>query len=377
MIDSERLAREFVTLCEIASPSGREGRVATYLKKVCAELGGEVLEDDSATHTGADCGNLLVRFAAGGLDLEPVFFNCHMDTVGPADEVRPRRRGDIFTSQGDTVLGGDDKSGIAVLIETMRTIREKGLPHGPMEFLFTTSEEIGLLGAKAFDTGRLRARLGYALDTTGTGKVIIAAPAANRITAIIQGVAAHAGLHPEEGISAIHLAARAIAGLQLGRLDPETTANIGRIEGGTAINIVPERVVVRGEVRSHDVAKLAVRTKAIEDGFRQAVETWRDPSGRVPGRPSLSFAVEEEFPLMRLTMDEPVIQRVRRAGERIGLGLEYIMAGGGSDANIFNGKGVRTAILSTGMDKVHTTEERIDLRDMTRTAELVLALCTG
>ena len=375
-INQERLASLFTTLCEIDSPSKQEGRVAAYLKSVFAEMGAAVSEDDSAKQTGSDCGNLFVRFPDGGLDKEPVFFNCHMDTVLPAVGVKVKRKGEVFTSAGNTVLGSDDKAGIAALIEVMRTLQEKNIPYGPVEYIFTTCEEVGLMGAKVLNPSSIKAKIGYALDSSGINRVVVGAPAANRITAKIKGVAAHAGLSPEKGISAIHLAARAIARLKLGRLDPESTANIGLIEGGTATNIIPESVVVHGEVRSHTLAKLKEHIQNIQDVFQSEVDNWTDPENIVDGKPSLDFKVIEDYPVMKLDKDSAVIKRVAEAAVALGAELDYVVAGGGSDANIFNSFGIQCAILSTGMDKVHSTQETIKLSDMALTAELVMAILT-
>jgi len=375
-INQERLASVFTTLCEIDSPSKQEGRVAAYLKSVFSEMGAVVSEDDSATKTGSDCGNLFVRFPDGGLDKEPVFFNCHMDTVLPAIGVKVKRDGEIFTSAGDTVLGSDDKAGIAALIEAMHTLQENNIPRGPVEFVFTTCEEVGLMGAKALDPSFIKAKIGYALDSSGINRVVIGAPAANRITAKIKGVAAHAGLSPEKGISAIHLAAKAIARLKLGRLDSESTANIGLIEGGTATNIVPESVVVHGEVRSHTLSKLETHLQNIQNIFQEEIDSWTDSENIVAGKPSLDFMMVEEYPVMKLDRDSSVIKRVEEAAAALDAELDYVVAGGGSDANIFNSFGIQCAILSTGMDKVHSTQETIKLSDMALTADLVMAILT-
>ncbi len=375
-INHERLASVFTTLCEIDSPSKQEGRVAEYLKSVFTEMGAEVSEDDSASQTGSDCGNLFVRFPGGELDREPVFFNCHMDTVLPAIGVKVVRDGDVFTSAGDTVLGSDDKAGIAALIEVMRTLQENKAPHGPVEYIFTTCEEVGLLGVKALDPLRVKAKTGYALDSSGINRVVVGAPAANRITAEIQGLAAHAGLSPEKGISAIHLASKAIARLKLGRLDSESTANIGLIKGGTATNIIPETVTIQGEVRSHSLDKLEKYIQNIKDVIQDEIDNWTDPENIVEGKPSLNFKVVEDYPVMKLDRESAVIQRVEAAAAALGAELDYVMAGGGSDANIFNSYGLQCAILSTGMDKVHSTRETIRLSEMALTANLVLAILT-
>ena len=375
-INLERLASVFTTLCEIDSPSKQEGRVAAYLTSIFAEMGADVTQDDSASKTGSDCGNLFVRFPDGGLDREPVFFNCHMDTVLPAIGVKVKRNGEIFTSAGDTVLGSDDKAGIAALIEVMRTLQEKNIPYGPVEYIFTTCEEVGLLGVKALDPSLIKAKIGYALDSPGINRVIVGAPAANRITATIKGVAAHAGLSPEKGISAIHLAAKAIARLKLGRLDPESTANIGLITGGTATNIIPESVMVHGEVRSHTVNKLEEYIQNMRDIFQDEIDNWTDPENSVHGKPSLDFNVVQEYPVMQLDKESAVIKRVKEAATTLDAELDYVVAGGGSDANIFNSLGIECAIISTGMDKVHSTQETIKLSDMGITADLVMAILT-
>jgi tripeptide aminopeptidase len=373
-INRERLASVFTTLCEIDSPSKQEGRVAVYLKALFTEMGAEVFEDDSASRTGSDCGNLFIRFPESGLAKEPVFFNCHMDTVLPAIGVKVKREGEVFSSAGDTVLGSDDKAGIAALIEVMRTLQEKNIPHGPVEYIFTTCEEVGLLGVKALDPSLIKAKIGYALDSSGINRVVIGAPAANRITAEVKGLASHAGLSPEKGISAIQLAARAIARLKLGRLDPESTANIGVIEGGTASNIIPESALVQGEVRSHNVKLLQEHTAHIRSTFEEEIATWSDPEGVVEGRPSLDFTAVDDFPILKLDRDSAVIKRVEAAAALLDRELHYVVAGGGSDANIFNGYGLQCAILSTGMDKVHSTRETIKLSDMALTADLIMAI---
>jgi tripeptide aminopeptidase len=373
-INQERLASVFTTLCEIDSPSKQEGRVADFLKKTFADMGAEVYEDDSARQTGSDCGNLFIRFPDGGLDREPVFFNCHMDTVVPAVGVKVKREGEVFTSAGDTVLGSDDKAGIASLIEVMQTLQEKDIPHGPVEYVFTTCEEVGLLGVKSLDPSLIKAKIGYALDSSGINRVVVGAPAANRITAEITGLAAHAGLSPEKGISAIHLAAKAIARLKLGKLDDQSTANIGLIEGGTATNIIPEKAVIKGEARSHSVTLLDEHIQKIRAAFESEINNWEDPDQNVEGKPSLNFSTEEDYPVLKLDKESPVIKRLETAAVTLGRELDYVMAGGGSDANIFNSYGLQCAILSTGMDKVHSTRETIRLSDMALTADLVLAI---
>lgn len=372
-IDRERLAETFSELCEIDSPSREEGQIAEYLKELFTGLGAEsVVEDSSAAKTGSDCGNLIIRFA-GTVKKEPVFFACHMDTVEPGRGVKVLRTGDLFTTQSNTVLGGDDKSGIAALIEFILVIQENDLPHGPIEIILTTCEEIGLLGAKNLNYGLVQAKSGYALDSSGIDIVITGAPAANRLKVEVHGIAAHAGLNPEQGVSAFCLAARAIADLRLGRLDDQSTANFGLIHGGVATNIVPDLITIEGEVRSHSPRKLQDYTHEIESTFLKVVADWsaQTGSGR---RPSVEINVEKEYPVMHLEDDDQVITRVQKAGELLERTIAFQLTGGGSDANIFNGHGLKTAIVATGMTKVHTTDECIDLVDLVSLTELLLAI---
>ena len=375
-VNRERLAANFTELCEIDSPSRQEGRISQRLQQLFRGLGAvEVAEDNSSGRTGSECGNLIIRFE-GSLDLEPIFFSCHMDTVQPAQGVRVKRIGDLFTSAGETILGSDDKSGIAACIEAMRLLREHKQPYRPVEFVITTCEEIGLVGAKALDPHRVRAKEGYALDSSGFAKVITHAPAANRLTITVTGVAAHAGLHPEWGVNALVLAGKALARVPSGRIDEETTCNFGTISGGTASNIVPEKVVIEAEVRSHSMEKLERLTEEIREIFTATVAAWTDPGGEAQGRPSVTMEVRQDFPMMQLAREDRVIRRVDAAARAIGMELSYEKAGGGSDANIFNGHGLATAIIATGMAQVHTTSEQVELQDMVDLTRLLVALLT-
>lgn len=351
--------------------------MATLVTEFLCDFGAPPpFEDNSAVITGSQCGNLIFRFE-GDAGKEPLFFNCHLDTVEPGRGIKVLRQGDHFTSSGNTILGSDDKSGIAAMIEAWRIIKENNLPYAPLEFVFTTAEETGLLGAKALNPAHLRAKMGYALDTSGFGRVIIGAPASNRLSITVKGVAAHAGLYPEKGINAIVLAAKALAASPCGRIDEETTVNFGTIQGGAATNIVPEHVLIEGEVRSHSMEKLERLTKEIEAVFRSVIADWRDPSGQAKDMPELDFQAELDFPAMKLSREDVVIRRIAAAAESIGMDLSYEIAGGGSDANIFNGCGLQTAIVATGMTNVHTTAEEVSLEDMVELTRLILALTTG
>lgn len=376
-IDRERLAATFVRLCEISTPSHHEKPLAEHLVQCFTRLGADDIHFDlSGEKTGSDTGNLLVRFAGNSPNIDGLFFSCHMDTVEPATNVQVARNGDIFTSLGDTILGGDDKSGIAALIELLTVLKENNAEHGTIELVFTTCEEIGLLGAKHLDSTWLTTTYGYALDSTGIDKVIVGAPAANKIKIDVHGIAAHAGLNPEKGINAFCLAAKAIAELRLGRLDEQSTSNFGLIRGGIATNIVPDLITLEGEVRSHSMEKLEDYTREIEATFQRTVDNWKNPFIDHDGFPSVDIRVEKEYPAMYLEESSQVLRRISLAGRRIGRNLDFVVAGGGSDANIFCSYGYPTAIIATGMDKVHTTDECLDLNNLVSLTELLHALVT-
>ena len=377
-INRERLAATFTELCQISSPSRREGAVAAYLKQAFTDLGADTIyEDDSAARTGSESGNLIIRFNGRRSDLEGLFFSCHMDTVEPGTGVEVVRTGDIFTSKGDTILGGDDKTGIAAVLELMTLLKENNTPHPILEVVITTCEEIGLLGAKHLEYQKLQTRYGYALDSTGNNHVIIGAPAANKIKVEIKGMAAHAGLCPEAGINALALAAQALTMIRMGRLDEESTCNFGMIQGGVATNIIPGLVVLRGEVRSHSREKLARYTDEIFKTFQKIVADWQGNPATGDNKPSVAIDIVDDYPPLALAEDAPVLLRVQKAAGACGKELHYIVAGGGSDANIFNGFGLPTAIVASGMNKVHTVNEQLDLNDLVNLTELLFALATA
>ena len=376
-INRERLAATFTELCQISSPSRREGAVATYLKQAFARLGADsIYEDDSAARTGSETGNLIVRFDGNKVDREGLFFSCHMDTVEPANGVEVLRTGDIFTSKGETILGGDDKTGIAAVLELLTLLKENNIPHPTLEVVITTCEEIGLLGAKHLEYAKLRTGYGYALDSTGNNHVVIGAPAANKIKIEIKGMAAHAGLCPEAGINALAIAAQALNAIRMGRLDEESTCNFGMIQGGVATNIIPERVVLRGEVRSHSPAKLIHYTEEIFNTFQRCVAEWQGSPATGDNRPSIAIEIVDDYPPLTIADDAPVLMRIKKAAGACHKELRYIVAGGGSDANILNGFGLPTAIVATGMNKVHTVNEQLDLNDLVNLTELLYALTT-
>jgi tripeptide aminopeptidase len=371
-INRDRLADTFRQLVLMDSPSREEGAVADWIKRTLKEeIGAEVIEDQSCGQTGSESGNIIARIQ-GTEKVAPLFFNAHMDTVEPGRGIKIILKDGIFHSDGSTVLGADDKAAVAILIEVARLLKEHRVSHGPIEFLFTVCEEIGLLGAKSLDPALLEARAGYALDSSDPEVLINQAPCAIRFKVRVVGKAAHAGLHPELGINAIQVAARALAEVPLGRIDEYTTANVGLIHGGKATNIVPEEVELEGEVRSHNPEKLReVQDQVLGTFHRIALDF--NPGGN-PGLPLIKTEVIDDYPLMSVSEEHPLITIAAKAAKGLGRKLRLDMTGGGSDANIFNAQGLATVIMGIGMQNVHTTSEHIRLDDMVATAELVLEI---
>ncbi len=372
MIHPERLAEIFTRLVKIDSVSRNEANICNELQNILEAIGADTFIDRAGDAVGGNTGNLIARFV-GNVDAPVMMLCAHMDTVEPGNGVKPQFKDGVFTSDGSTILGADDKSAIAVLIEVLTTLHEERLPHGPLEVVLTICEEIGLLGAKHLDINHVKARFGYVLDTTDTTGIVNRAPGANHLEFIVNGKDAHAGAAPEKGINAIAIASKAIAGLTLGRIDHETTCNIGVIQGGVATNIIPSQVIVKGEVRSHDSQKLANLTQAIVTAFEAAVRDFR-PQSAEAGNPRLKVSVEPDFACTHIPEDHPVVSLAVKAAQNLGRTLKPRTTGGGADANVFFAKGIMTGVLGTGMRDMHTVRESVKLSDMVEAAELLLEI---
>lgn len=372
MINRQRLADFFKTLVEIDSVSKQEKNVCDEIIRITKPFNGEVLIDDSHTQTGSDTGNLIIKIP-GNIEARPLILCAHMDTVEPGCGIEAKLDNGIFTSAGDTILGADDKSAIAIILETIHVLKENKLPHGMLELVFTTCEEIGLKGAKNMDYNLLTSTSGYILDSADTEGIVTQAPASNHLEFKVYGKDAHAGAHPEKGINAISLAAKAIAGLTLGRIDEETTCNIGVIQGGVATNIVPSLVTVKGEVRSHDEEKLQQVTDDIVAAFVGVIKT--NFSADVhENLPRLETSVINEFPKTYIPHDHHVVQLAQKAAHKLGRSMRTKTTGGGSDANIFFKKKMMLGVLGTGMRDIHTVRESVKLSDMAHVVELMLEI---
>jgi tripeptide aminopeptidase len=359
------VARLFIELAATPSPPGQERAVADVVARYLRDLALEVHEDDAGARIDSTMGNLYCRLEPT-VDGTPIFLCAHLDTVPPEGPIEPFVDDGIVRNGRPTILGADDKSAVAAMLEAVRRLVVERRSHAGVELLFTPMEEVGLCGANAFDESRLQARIGYVYDHAAPiGDVILGAPHQASIDVTFRGKAAHAGMYPEDGRSAIAAAARAIADLRLGRLDEETTAGVGTITGGTARNVVPERCSFQAEARSHDHAKLS-------DLIREMLETFTFAASL--GDCDVETHVEEHFSGYRFRQSDEPVRIAAAALERTGYEPRFILSGGGADANVFNERGLRCLVLANGMTNIHSSDEHIAVADLEGMVEVTLAL---
>lgn len=357
---------EFIALASLNSPSRKEGRVAGYLVGRLHEMGIDATVDDSAARSGSDTGNIIARLPGNAAG--PTILLCaHMDTVGPTEGMVPALRDGIVYSNGETVLGADDKAGIAVILAVVSRLMADAVPHGPMEILFTVQEEVGLFGAKYLQE-ELKAAFGYILDGDGpVGNIINRSPSKVDLDLVVEGKAAHAG-RPDTGINAIVAASSAVARLRTGRIDAETTSNVGVISGGKARNIVPDRAEVAIEVRSTDLEKLEREVDAVLDAFHEAAAA----SGA-----RLRIRRETSFETFTIPKTHPVVANAFRAAHAVGIEPRLWTSGGGMDANVFNLRGLPCVGLGLGTEEPHSPTETIPVAQLEAGVRFVEALIAG
>ncbi len=374
MINQERIKNLLLELVQIDSVSREERDVAERLRTLCEEMGAEVFIDDAGEKVGGNTGNLIARFPGTIPTAEPIMMSAHMDTVVPGKGVKPVVECDIIRTDGTTVLGGDDKSGCAVIIETVRCLQEQNIPHAPIDAVFSICEEVGLLGAKHLDMSKVRARYGLVFDSDDPGFLFTKGPSANHFEFRVYGLESHAGVAPEQGISAIRIAAEGIAAMKLFRIDDETTANVGVIRGGEATNIITNLVTLRGEARSRDDAKLEAQTAHMLKCLEDAAAKYEVTVDGVTTKARVEAEVSREYHAMDVSDDSRVVRLVKEAATRMGLKVETMASGGGCDANIFNKRGIECANLGTGMRAIHTVKEWLDVKDLYASAEMTLEI---
>jgi tripeptide aminopeptidase len=356
----------FLELCAIPSPPGAERAVADKVTAFLRDLGLEVDEDGAGAAIESNTGNLLCRVPGRIEGGTPLFLCAHLDTVPPQGPLEPVVADGVVRNAGGTILGADNKAAVVAMLEAIRRLVAERRPHAGVELLFTPKEEVGLLGAGAFDHHRLEAELGYVYDQGAPiGGIVLGAPYGRTVSARFHGRAAHSGMHPEEGRSAIAAAARAIADLRLGRIDEETTANVGLISGGTARNIVPEWCLLEAEARSHDERKLADVVQEMLDTFGFAASL---------ADCTVETEVSETYAGYRFRRDEQVVVLAEAALRSCGYTVTSTLSGGGADANVFNARGLPCLNLANGMTAIHTPDEHIAVADLEGMVDVTLAL---
>ncbi len=361
----EQLHATFAALCRIESPSGREGACAERVSAELREAGIEVSEDDSGPAAGSDGGNLFARIAGRGP--ETILLCAHLDTVALTAPVEPVCVNGGWENAHDGILGADNKAAVAVLLTLARALAEDPEPPGTgVELLFTVCEEVGMRGASEFDVTRLRSRFGYVFDhSSPVGEIVLASPTYHRIVADFQGRAAHAGIRPQDGRSAIGAAARAIAAMRLGRLDALTTANVGTISGGTSINVVPERCRIEAEARSLEEARVEALATELVDHLQDAADV---------AECDLDVTTQRVFKGYRTRARAPQILLAERALRACGYDPQHIVTGGGSDANALQAAGFPCTNLADGTERNHEPDERISFDALEGMLRVAIAL---
>ncbi len=364
IIKQNRIVENFIEMAKISSLSLNERKMADYLIGKLKKLGLDVYEDKVGEIIKGNAGN-VVGILKGELDCQ-VMFSAHMDTVGPCDGVKPIIKNGRIESSKDTILGSDDKAGIAAIIELIEVIVENKIKTPTIIVIFSVAEEIRLLGAKYFDASNYNIRYGFILDSSGKpGTVVNKAPYQDHLKIIVKGKAAHAGIEPEKGLNALYAASKAISKLKVGRIDEETTFNIGIVNGGIATNIVMEKVEFLCECRSFREEKLKQTGERIIKIFKEEVE-------KEGG--SVEFNIQREYDGFDFPEEYELIKIVKKSAEKKGLQFKAHALGGGSDTNAYNSKGINTINLGIGMAEVHSVEEYIEISDLENMSMLLVEI---
>jgi tripeptide aminopeptidase len=355
----------FCELAAVPSPPGEERPVADLVLRYLRDCGLEPDEDDAGARIGSTMGNVYARLEPTA-EGEPLLLCAHLDTVPPTAAIEPVVEDGVVRNAAGTILGADDKAAVAAMLEAVRRLFAEGRPHAGIELLFTPKEEVGLVGAYAFDHTRLRARIGYVYDQAAPiGTVILGAPYSQSLEVTFHGRAAHSGMHPDDGRSAILAAARAISEMRLGRVDEESTANVGTIQGGTATNIVPEWCTFLAEARSHDERKLADLIQEMQDAITFAAGV---------AECDVETTARKSYRGYRFAKSDRAVALAAEALARRGHDVVYELSGGAADANVFNEHGFQCVNLANGMTDIHTANEHIAVDDLDAMVEVTLAL---
>ena len=366
MIDQDRLLLFFRELLRIDSPSLNERQCVRRVRQELESMGLELHEDDAGAKLGGNANN-LVAWKRGTLENAPkIFLSAHMDTVEPTPRIQLVEEDGVIRTDGNTILGADCKAGLAPAVEALKALVDSGEPHGDVCLLFSVAEEIGLRGADALDLSGLDLDYGFVLDTgPPVGSYVTRAAYHDKLDVTIKGRPAHAGKDPEKGINALEVAAEAIVGMRLGRVGPETTANLGTVQGGTGTNVVMAELQIQAEARSTSVGDLDAQVAHMTERFKEAA-----------ANAGATVSIDHHRHYGGYTLDEesPVVRIARQASRNLGLEPTLRTTLGGSDANVYNAKGLPSIVVATGMDKIHTHDERITIEDLIMTTRLALEL---
>lgn len=365
MVNEKRITDNFLKYVQIDSPTKEEREFAEFLMKKMESLGFEVTMDDAGDKIGCNAGNLICKLK-GTTDGEPILFSSHMDTVYPSRGIKPHIKDGVIYSDGTTILASDDKAGVAAIIEGIETVLENKLPHPDIEVSFSVYEEGGLFGVKNIDPSQFRSKTCFVLDSDGSpGEIVIGGPAQNSLFIEFKGRASHAGAAPEDGISAIRMAAEAINNMKLSQVDKETTANVGVISGGEATNIITESVKMEAEARSLDNEKL-------ENQTNHMIKCCEEAAKRFGG--SVDIKVENVYSAFNIDEDAQIVKVAKEACNNLGFEPYTVLSGGGSDTNVWNSYGINSINLGVGIKKPHTLTEHISIKDLSNSARLVVEL---
>jgi tripeptide aminopeptidase len=373
-LNRKRLLDTFLDLIKIDSPSKQEAAVADYLEKALAPLGVEIWRDKVGEKIGGNCGNVHVRMPANKSNAPALLFSAHLDNVMPCVGIKPVVENGIVRSDGSTVLGSDDKAGVASIVEMLRCAKDFDMAHGPIEVIFDVSEEIGLLGANEVDLSTVKAKCAFVLDGEEMDRIVFRAPSANRMSYEIDGIAAHAGMAPERGISAIEVFAEAVSKMKLGRLDPDSTANIGTVNAGRATNIVADKLTATAEARSHSNDNLEKQTQHMAACFEAAIKKYTRTVDGNQIAPIFRQQVKREFTAMNIAQESLAYRLAADAGQALGIPMEPMSIGGGTNANVYNAKGLPAVVIGCGMKNEHTTSEYVAISDMETCVKLCLTI---
>lgn len=369
MINNKRLLETFIELLKIKSPSKNEKEIVEYVGKKLKKSGLEVNIDRCGKKFGSNAGNIIALYRSKNPSgSKPIFLSAHLDTVNLNGEIIPQiKDGNVVNKNKECILGGDDKIAVAAILEVLEVIKEKNISTGDIYIAFTISEEIGVFGSKCISMKSIKAKYGFAFDSDGNiGSIINKAPYQNSIYARFKGKSAHAGIEPEKGINSIKAAATAIANMKIGRIDKESTSNIGKIEGGCARNIVPENTKLELEARSLKLPKLQRITEEMIGKLKEGAAK----TGSV-----LNYKIIKEYDGYEISENEIPIKIAKAAMAKLKIKPRIVSSGGGSDVNIFNSKGKMSINLSNGMKNIHTNKEFVSVRQLEKLAALILEIC--